>query len=67
MLPKEYGGVVDTTLTVYGTTNLRVVDSVSSIFEQCHFDCRSNLGLAWKVHHAASSLCPSYGSYLRSR
>ncbi|PYI31819.1 oxidoreductase [Aspergillus indologenus CBS 114.80] len=30
MLPLEKGGVVDTTLTVYGTTNLRVVDA--SIF-----------------------------------
>lgn len=27
MLPREYGGVVDTSLTVYGTSNLRVVDS----------------------------------------
>ncbi|CED82443.1 Glucose dehydrogenase/choline dehydrogenase/mandelonitrile lyase (GMC oxidoreductase family) [Phaffia rhodozyma] len=27
MLPKASGGVVDTTLTVYGTTNVRVVDS----------------------------------------
>lgn len=26
MLPKDSGGVVDTTLTVYGTSNLRVVD-----------------------------------------
>ncbi|RAH84235.1 FAD/NAD(P)-binding domain-containing protein [Aspergillus japonicus CBS 114.51] len=27
-LPLEKGGVVDTTLTVYGTTNLRVVDAI---------------------------------------
>jgi choline dehydrogenase-like flavoprotein len=27
MLPKEVGGVVDETLKVYGTTNVRVVDS----------------------------------------
>ena len=30
MLPRQYGGVVDPNLRVYGTTNLRVVDS--SIF-----------------------------------
>jgi len=30
MLPKEKGGVVDASLKVYGTTNLRVVDG--SIF-----------------------------------
>lgn len=27
MLPKEVGGVVDETLKVYGTTNVRVVDA----------------------------------------
>ncbi|WRT70888.1 uncharacterized protein IL334_007887 [Kwoniella shivajii] len=27
MLPKDSGGVVDTTLTVYGTANLRVIDT----------------------------------------
>jgi len=27
MLPREKGGVVDTTLKVYGTTNIRVVDA----------------------------------------
>ncbi|WWD20874.1 hypothetical protein CI109_105351 [Kwoniella shandongensis] len=27
MLPKDSGGVVDTTLTVYGTANLRVIDA----------------------------------------
>ncbi|WWC92503.1 uncharacterized protein L201_007462 [Kwoniella dendrophila CBS 6074] len=27
MLPKDSGGVVDTTLTVYGTSNLRVIDT----------------------------------------
>lgn len=30
MLPREHNGVVDPTLTVYGTSNLRVVDA--SIF-----------------------------------
>jgi choline dehydrogenase-like flavoprotein len=38
MLPKAYGGVVDPTLKVYGTNNIRVVDVsilpfVSSLFK----------------------------------
>lgn len=35
MLPKELGGVVDTSLKVYGTSNIRVVDASVMPFQVC--------------------------------
>jgi choline dehydrogenase-like flavoprotein len=35
MMPYELGGVVDTNLTVYGTTNVRVVDASVVPFQVC--------------------------------
>jgi choline dehydrogenase-like flavoprotein len=35
MMPKELGGVVDPTLTVYGTSNVRVVDASVVPFQVC--------------------------------
>jgi choline dehydrogenase-like flavoprotein len=35
MMPKDLGGVVDTTLTVYGTSNVRVVDASVLPFQVC--------------------------------
>ncbi|KAG0157766.1 hypothetical protein PDIDSM_4951 [Penicillium digitatum] len=35
MLPKELGGVVDTSLKVYGTSNVRVVDASVMPFQVC--------------------------------
>jgi len=35
MLPKEVGGVVDTSLKVYGTSNVRVVDASVIPFQVC--------------------------------
>jgi choline dehydrogenase-like flavoprotein len=35
MMPKELGGVVDPTLTVYGTSNVRVVDASVLPFQVC--------------------------------
>lgn len=41
MLPKDKGGVVDHTLKVYGTTNLRVVDlSVVPLHVGTHTQCK---------------------------
>ena len=38
MLPFELGGVVDSNLTVYGTSNVRVVDASVVPFQVCgHF------------------------------
>lgn len=35
MMPKEVGGVVDNSLKVYGTTNVRVVDGSVLPFQVC--------------------------------
>lgn len=35
MMPKEIGGVVDTSLQVYGTSNVRVVDASVLPFQVC--------------------------------
>ena len=35
MMPKDLGGVVDSTLTVYGTSNVRVVDASVLPFQVC--------------------------------
>lgn len=35
MMPYELGGVVDSNLTVYGTTNVRVVDASILPFQVC--------------------------------
>lgn len=35
MMPKEIGGVVDTSLKVYGTSNVRVVDASIIPFQVC--------------------------------
>ena len=35
MLPKDIGGVVDTSLKVYGTSNVRVVDASIIPFQVC--------------------------------
>lgn len=35
MLPEEVGGVVDTSLKVYGTSNVRVVDASVIPFQVC--------------------------------
>lgn len=35
MMPKEIGGVVDTSLKVYGTSNVRVVDASVLPFQVC--------------------------------
>ena len=35
MLPFELGGVVDSNLTVYGTSNVRVVDASVVPFQVC--------------------------------
>ncbi len=52
MLPKEDGGVVNSSLRVYGTKNLRVVDA--SIFP---LNVRGNLGsLVYAVAERASDL-----------
>lgn len=34
-MPKEIGGVVDTSLKVYGTSNVRVVDASIIPFQVC--------------------------------
>lgn len=35
MMPKSMGGVVDTNLVVYGTSNVRVVDASVLPFQVC--------------------------------
>lgn len=35
MMPRELGGVVDSNLTVYGTTNVRVIDASVLPFQVC--------------------------------
>lgn len=41
MLPKNYGGVVDTKLRVYGTKNIRVVDmSIIPLNIGAHIQCK---------------------------
>lgn len=35
MMPRDMGGVVDTNLVVYGTTNVRVVDASILPFQIC--------------------------------
>lgn len=35
MMPRSVGGVVDETLTVYGTSNVRVVDASVLPFQVC--------------------------------
>lgn len=35
MMPKEVGGVVDTSLKVYGISNIRVVDASVIPFQVC--------------------------------
>ena len=41
MLPKDKGGVVDSNLKVYGTTNLRVADlSVVPLHVSTHTQCQ---------------------------
>lgn len=35
MMPKEIGGVVDASLKVYGTSNVRVVDASVIPFQVC--------------------------------
>lgn len=35
MMPKEVGGVVDTSLKVYGVSNVRVVDASVMPFQVC--------------------------------
>ncbi|KAJ7461927.1 hypothetical protein FB451DRAFT_475524 [Mycena latifolia] len=52
MLPLEYGGVVNTSLVVYGTTNLRVVDvSIVPISPAAH-----TMGTAYGVAERAADL-----------
>jgi choline dehydrogenase-like flavoprotein len=35
MMPRELGGVVDSNLTVYGTSNVRIVDASVVPFQVC--------------------------------
>ncbi|KAJ6532258.1 hypothetical protein DFH09DRAFT_1182534 [Mycena vulgaris] len=52
MLPLEYGGVVNTSLVVYGTTNLRVVDvSVLPLHVAAH-----TMGTAYGIAERAADL-----------
>ncbi|KAJ7034159.1 hypothetical protein C8F04DRAFT_956689 [Mycena alexandri] len=61
MLPLAYGGVVDTRLVVYGTTNLRVVDvSIVPISPSAH-----TMATAYGVaEHAADLIKAAYGAVL---
>lgn len=72
MMPKEDGGVVDSSLKVYGTKNLRVVRIFSFPKAVCVFDqslCRStHLLFPWYIfispshlwfHRSQPSFCPS--------
>ncbi|KAJ7668139.1 hypothetical protein B0H17DRAFT_950122 [Mycena rosella] len=63
MLPLEYGGVVDTKLMVYGTTNLRVVDvSVVPISPSAH-----TMATAYGVaEHAADLIKAAHGAVVSS-
>nr|ODN96743.1 glucose oxidase [Cryptococcus depauperatus CBS 7855] len=49
MLPKEQGGVVDTTLTVYGTGNLRVIDTSIAPLHMSAHTMATTYGIAEKA------------------
>ncbi|WVQ95385.1 hypothetical protein IAU59_002482 [Kwoniella sp. CBS 9459] len=73
MLPKDSGGVVDTTLTVYGTANLRVIDTSVAPLQISAHTMAPTYGIAekgadiikkkyWKVVETADTTTTASGS-----
>ena len=67
MLPKDKGGVVDHTLKVYGTTNLRVVDlSVVPLHIGTHTQCKGHLRMSVPFTNPRERILRSYCVWCRS-
>ena len=64
MLPQDKGGVVDPTLKVYGTTNIRVVDlSIIPVHIAAHTQgkCSARFALLYKTNLRSLSVAVVYG------